>query len=102
MRSGAKNLWVEVRDEGNALVVTVDDDGPGVPSPIASHVFDPFFTTRPEGEGTGLGLFLSLRMAREAGGDLRLEDRPGGGARFILTMPRFEAGRSSMPPAASA
>jgi signal transduction histidine kinase len=54
---------------------------------LVSRIFDPFFTTRPEGEGTGLGLHLSRGIARECGGELRYDTRPGGGAKFVLEVP---------------
>lgn len=84
VRMGAENLWLSLQTEGNDLVVKVGDDGPGVPKDKKDRVFDPFFTDRPEGDGTGLGLFLSRRMVEEAGGTLKIEDRSGGGALFIL------------------
>ena len=84
VRMGAENLWLSLQAEGNDLVVKVGDDGPGVPKDKKDRVFDPFFTDRPEGDGTGLGLFLSRRMVEEAGGTLKIKDRSGGGALFIL------------------
>jgi len=101
LRSGGANVWVDVDATEQEVSVVVSDDGPGVPDEIASHIFDPFFTTRRNGEGSGLGLFLARRMARDAGGDLRLEEREGGGARFVLTMPRMDRRRSSRPPVAA-
>jgi signal transduction histidine kinase len=75
IRSGAKNIWIELRQ--------VDKD-------MMHRIFDPFFTTRVEGDGTGLGLHLSRRIAQECGGELRYEPRPGGGARFVMEIPAME------------
>jgi signal transduction histidine kinase len=90
IRSGAKNIWIELRQVDKRVTVTVADDGPGVPADVVHRIFDPFFTTRVEGEGTGLGLHLSRRIAQECGGELRYEPRPGGGARFVMEIPAME------------
>ena len=90
IRSGAKNIWIELRQVDKQVSVAVSDDGPGVPQDMAHRIFDPFFTTRVEGDGTGLGLHLSRRIAQECGGELRYEPRPGGGARFVMEIPAME------------
>jgi len=90
IRSGAENIWIELRQADGRISVAVGDDGPGVPPDLTHRVFDPFFTTRVEGEGTGLGLHLSRRIAQECGGELRYEQRPGGGARFVMEIPAME------------
>ena len=87
IRSGAENIWIELRQVDKQVSVAVSDDGPGVPADVVHRIFDPFFTTRIEGEGTGLGLHLSRRIAQECGGELRYEPRPGGGARFVMEIP---------------
>jgi signal transduction histidine kinase len=90
IRSGAENIWIELRQVDKHVSVAVADDGPGVPADVVHRIFDPFFTTRVEGEGTGLGLHLSRRIAKECGGELRYEPRPGGGARFVMEIPAME------------
>jgi signal transduction histidine kinase len=90
VRSGATNIWIELRQVDRLVSVAVADDGPGVPADVVHRIFDPFFTTRVEGEGTGLGLHLSRRIAQECGGELRYEPRPGGGARFVMEIPAME------------
>ena len=90
VRSGAQNIWIELRQVDRLVSVAVADDGPGVPPDVVHRIFDPFFTTRGEGEGTGLGLHLSRRIAQECGGELRYEPRPGGGARFVMEIPAME------------
>ncbi len=90
VRSGAQNIWLELRQKEKVISVTVADDGPGIPPDVVHRIFDPFFTTRAEGEGTGLGLHLSRRIAQECGGELRYEPRPGGGARFVMEIPAME------------
>jgi len=90
IRSGAENIWIELRQAESQISVAVGDDGPGVPAEVVHRIFDPFFTTRVEGEGVGLGLHLSRRIAQECGGELRYEQRPGGGARFVMEIPAME------------
>ncbi len=87
VRMGAKNLWISIEADETNLVVKVGDDGPGVAKEHLDRIFDPFFTHRPAGDGTGLGLFLSRKMVEEAGGSLRVKDRSGGGALFIMVVP---------------
>jgi signal transduction histidine kinase len=69
--------------------LTVADTGPGVPSANQCTIFDPFFTTKPG--GTGLGLPLAMHIAREHGGELRLDTPPAGGAAFTLWFPPLSA-----------
>jgi signal transduction histidine kinase len=81
---------LEYRDvEGRLAEVAVEDEGPGIPESDLAQVFLPFYTTRPE--GTGLGLAISLRIAEAHGGTLTAENVPGGGARFVLSLPAVDA-----------
>ena len=95
LRAAKSNLWVTLAQDVHWVRLCVEDDGPGVPPALQSRLFDPFFTTRDVGEGTGLGLHLSRKLAREAGGELRYESKPGGGARFVLELPRIAAALAS-------
>lgn len=78
---------LDLRTEGNRAVLTVCDNGPGIPDEISSKVFDPFFTTKEVGEGTGLGLSISHKIAEEHGGALTLEPSANEGACFRLELP---------------
>jgi len=91
VRAGARNIWIRVSGQERRVTVTISDDGPGVPPELAALIFDPFFTTRRVGEGTGLGLYLSRRIVEEHRGVLWLEDRPGGGAQFVIELPAAAA-----------
>ena len=93
LRVGAKNLWLAVAEGDDRLIVKVGDDGPGVPPEDVDRIFDPFFTNREDGSGTGLGLSLSRGMVEEAGGSLRVEERPGGGAVFLMEIPAISLNR---------
>ncbi len=71
----------------DAVVLEVNDDGPGVPATVLPRIFDPFFTTKSAGQGTGLGLTVAYAIAEEHGGSLRVESSPGNGASFFLELP---------------
>ncbi|HUC44342.1 MAG TPA: hybrid sensor histidine kinase/response regulator [Candidatus Sulfotelmatobacter sp.] len=70
--------------DGSAVVV-FDDDGPGMKNP--KQVFEHFYTTKPVGKGTGLGLSICYAVVERHGGRIRAENRPGGGARFVVELP---------------
>jgi two-component system C4-dicarboxylate transport sensor histidine kinase DctB len=74
------------RAAGDRIELSVEDEGPGVPEELRSHVFEPFFTTRSDRSG-GLGLAISKRLVDEAGGSLEVDSAPGGGARFRVVVP---------------
>lgn len=70
-----------------ATVVEVADDGPGIAAEHLKQLFDPFFTTRDPGEGTGLGLFIVGEIVLDQGGGIAVSSTPGAGARFTLYLP---------------
>ncbi len=74
-------------EEEGRLCLHIADRGPGLPAEVRDRLFEPFVTTRPTGEGTGLGLYTAHRIARELGGDLALVDRAGGGTEALLSLP---------------
>jgi signal transduction histidine kinase len=86
----AGEIRVSARTEGDRVLLAVEDSGPGIPEALREKVFDPFFTTKPAGEGTGLGLSISAAIVEQAGGVIRVEDRPDGapGARLVVDLPR--------------
>lgn len=78
------------------VVVSIEDQGPGIAEADRERVFEPFFTTKAPGEGTGLGLSIARDIAREHGGWISVDDADGGGARFELCWP-VGAKRGSVP-----
>ncbi len=82
---GEVTTRVEVDDLGRVRI-TVRDDGPGVPPDLTERIFEPFLTTKKEGEGTGLGLAISRKLAETMGGSLELDPTPNPGATFVLTL----------------
>src|SRR2546421_9269869 len=84
--SPPRHLSVDTWVRDGQVSVAVGDNGRGVAPDIAPRLFRPFATTKGR-RGTGLGLYISRQIAREAGGDLTLTSPPGFGARFVLSLP---------------
>lgn len=72
---------------GNSIRVVVADNGPGVPEAIRARIFEPYFTTKPIGVGTGVGLSVSLGIIEAHGGTFALDHPPEGGAMFTIVLP---------------
>jgi signal transduction histidine kinase len=69
-----------------AVIVEIDDTGPGIPDAYLTKVFDPFFTTKPAGQGTGLGLCVAQQIVQLHGGTIELRNRAEGGARVTIVL----------------
>jgi signal transduction histidine kinase/FixJ family two-component response regulator len=82
--------------KGDRLIVSVADEGKGIPSEVMGRLFDPFFTTKGP-HGTGLGLAVAYGVMSRLGGDIRAENRPQGGAVLILTFPIAHASEEREP-----
>jgi len=78
------SIWVSLKDTEDSLVVSVEDNGIGLPADQKDRLMEPYVTTRKK--GTGLGLAIVRRIIEEHGGRVRLSDRPGGGARAVARM----------------
>ncbi len=86
--SSVKKLSVQLIKEHNQVKLSVEDSGPGVPEKLRPLIFDPFYTTKPSGKGTGLGLAVVRTVTKHHGGVLQVDDSPSlGGARFTVIMP---------------
>jgi two-component system C4-dicarboxylate transport sensor histidine kinase DctB len=88
-------LDVAARRSGDTVSIAVSDHGAGLSEDARSHLFEPFYTTKPAGEGLGLGLALSLTIAESYGGTLCAHNAPEGGAVFVLSLPA--AGENHAP-----
>ena len=80
-------ISVDCTQTGKDIIVSVRDNGPGVAESDIDHIFEPFYTTKPIGQGTGLGLYVSYNKAEEIGGNLSVENQPDHGAVFQLSLP---------------
>ncbi|MCO5286178.1 MAG: ATP-binding protein [Chitinophagaceae bacterium] len=78
---------VATKKYGNKILISVKDNGNGIPSTIKDKIFQPFFTTKPTGQGTGLGLSLSYDIVKAHGGDIKVESEEGEGSTFIVALP---------------
>jgi PAS domain S-box-containing protein len=100
LRGSAHGLIViRTRQEAADVVVEVEDNGPGVPDEARSDIWDPFWTTKDEGEGTGLGLTVVHTIVVDHGGTVSLERGTLGGARFVVRLPMLAAGEQPPAPA---
>jgi CheY-like chemotaxis protein len=80
-------LRTRIARSGAAVVLEVEDNGPGIPEDVRGRIFEPFFTTKDIGEGTGIGLALSHRIIRSHSGEIQLDAGFRGGTRFRITLP---------------
>ena len=78
---------VNTKKEGNKVLVSVKDNGNGIPEKVLDKIFQPFFTTKPTGQGTGLGLSLSYDIVKAHGGEFKVETKEGEGSEFIIKLP---------------
>ncbi|HLX90182.1 MAG TPA: ATP-binding protein, partial [Puia sp.] len=78
---------VSTKRSGNKITITIGDNGTGVPKNVVEKIFQPFFTTKPTGSGTGLGLSLSYDIIKAHGGEINVETGEGSGSKFIVQLP---------------
>ena len=81
------HVLLDVSQRHDELTFCVEDDGPGMSENVLSRATEPFFTTKPRGQGMGLGLFLAQSVAEQMGGRLELSSQPGRGTRVSLVLP---------------
>ncbi|MBK7084722.1 MAG: GHKL domain-containing protein [Flavobacteriales bacterium] len=86
-RSDEGRVQVCSRVVGDQVVISISDDGPGIPPSVIGKVFDPFFTTKDVGEGTGLGLSIAFSIVEKHHGKITVDSVPGAGAAFHVTLP---------------
>jgi PAS domain S-box-containing protein len=81
-----KHVDITVRRDNGFVIIDVEDSGPGVEENIMDKIFDPFFSTKPPGSGTGMGLAVSRQIVESFDGRLDCENRQGAGARFSIAL----------------
>ena len=80
-------VTVSTKRINDKVEIKVKDNGNGVPEKISNKIFQPFFTTKPTGQGTGLGLSLSYDIIKAHGGEIKVETAEGKGSEFIIQLP---------------
>jgi signal transduction histidine kinase len=78
---------VITRKSADKIEVRVKDNANGIPQKVLDKIFQPFFTTKPPGQGTGLGLSLSYDIVKAHNGELKVETKEGEGTEFIISLP---------------
>jgi signal transduction histidine kinase len=90
-KSGIENyeptVSVSTKKNNGKVEIKVNDNGNGIPQKVLDKIFQPFFTTKPTGQGTGLGLSLSYDIVKAHGGDLKVETKEGEGSEFNIILP---------------
>ncbi len=80
-------VWVSTKKVGDKVFISVKDNGPGIPKKILDKIFQPFFTTKPTGQGTGLGLSLSYDIVKAHGGEINVKTLENEGTEFTIMLP---------------
>ena len=83
-------ISVSTKKIGDRIEIRVSDNGNGIPQKIVDKIFQPFFTTKPTGQGTGLGLSLSYDIIKAHGGEIKVDTKEGEGSEFIIFLPQKE------------
>jgi signal transduction histidine kinase len=78
---------ISTKKKNDKVEISIADNGNGIPQKILDKIFQPFFTTKPTGQGTGLGLSLSYDIVKAHGGELKVETTEGEGSEFIIQLP---------------
>lgn len=97
-RVGSRGVRVRFDRIDDAIVVDVRDDGVGMSPEVAAAAFDPFFSTKPEGAGMGLGLYLARAHLRQLGGTIDLSTNPGAGTTVQVRFPILRGRKAPSPP----
>ncbi len=86
-------VLLSTKKDGDKIFVSIKDNGNGIPQKIVDKIFQPFFTTKPTGQGTGLGLSLSYDIVKAHGGEIKVETKEGEGTTFIIQLPEIKITR---------
>ena len=78
---------VSTKKDGDKVLISVKDNGNGIPQKVLDKIFQPFFTTKPTGQGTGLGLSLSYDIVKAHGGEIKVTTKENEGTEFTIVLP---------------
>ncbi len=87
MEKSGGNICIASRLEEDEIVITLEDNGPGIPQANLARIFDPFFTTKPVGKGTGLGLSICYGIINKMGGSIDVQSQMNQGSKFTIKIP---------------
>ncbi len=77
---------VQTKKTGNGVEITITDNGNGIPEKVIDKIFQPFFTTKPTGQGTGLGLSLSYDIIKAHHGEIKVTTKERSGSKFLIQL----------------
>jgi signal transduction histidine kinase len=97
-----RRISIEMKKASGALEISISDSGEGIPPKVQEHLFQPFYTTKPAGQGSGLGLAVAHELMTGMGGAIKFDKTFGPGARFILSVPLFDAKKAAKAALAAA
>jgi two-component system NtrC family sensor kinase len=83
----SRRLQSAQKKSSNGISITVSDNGNGIPQKVIDKIFQPFFTTKPTGQGTGLGLSLSYDIIKTHNGEIKVNTKQKEGTAFIISLP---------------
>ena len=95
MNEPGGNLRIETALDGREICIRVEDQGSGIAPEHLKRIYEPFFTTKPPGQGTGLGLFITHRLVTELGGSIEVRSEAGQGTAFSVRLPREKGSERS-------
>ena len=84
---GEGNIWIETKQSDDSVIISIRDDGKGIPEKNKTKIFDPFFTTKPVGSGTGLGLSITHTIIDQHNGSITVESEEEKGTTFTVILP---------------
>jgi C4-dicarboxylate-specific signal transduction histidine kinase len=90
-----KKIWIEMNKAVDSVEISIKDSGTGIPAKVQEHLFQPFYTTKPAGQGSGLGLAVAHELMTGMGGSIRFDKAYGPGARFVLSIPLYDAKKAA-------
>jgi PAS domain S-box-containing protein len=95
MEAGGGEIRIATSLSDGAIQLEIQDTGCGIPPEHLARIYEPFFTTKPPGKGTGLGLFITHRIVTDLGGTIQVRSEPGRGTTFTVRLPRRPASAES-------
>ena len=87
----SESITITTKDIGDNIEISIKDSGIGMTEEVKQKIYDPFFTTKDVGEGTGLGMSIVFKIIEKHGGKIKVNSSPGNGAEFIITLPRMQS-----------